>query len=108
MQIDKKMPPMTKDKIQEILLKHIGTVNSFIDDNGYNRFRDCVEALYRAAHPDVSGREIRILRRAKEVSQEALAKSVGKTKSWLTKVENGERMASTEDVNTMVDYLKSL
>lgn len=33
------------DKIKEILWKHIGTVNSFIDDNGHNRFDDCVKEL---------------------------------------------------------------
>lgn len=32
-------------QVEEILKKHITTVNSFLDENGHNRFTECVEAL---------------------------------------------------------------
>lgn len=31
--------------IEEILKKHISNVNSFVDENGHNRFMDCVKEL---------------------------------------------------------------
>lgn len=32
-------------QVEEILKKHITTVNSFLDENGHNRFIECVEEL---------------------------------------------------------------
>ena len=32
-------------QVEEILKKHIATVNSFLDENGHNRFIECVEEL---------------------------------------------------------------
>lgn len=35
----------TKKEIKKILLSHIGTVNSFVDDDGHNHFMDVVDEL---------------------------------------------------------------
>lgn len=32
--------------IEDTLLKHIGSVNSFVDRNGYNHFKEAVEEIY--------------------------------------------------------------
>lgn len=37
-------------KVEKILLKHIGTVNSFVDDEGYNHFNESCQDIAIALH----------------------------------------------------------
>lgn len=34
-------------QIRNIILGHIGSVNSFVDENGHNHFNDCVKDLLK-------------------------------------------------------------
>ena len=46
-------------RVEEILKKHITTINSFLDENGHNRFTECVEALEQAQRDAVGGLRVR-------------------------------------------------
>lgn len=35
-------------KVYDILRKHTGTVNSFVDDTGHNHFTECVEEIEKS------------------------------------------------------------
>ena len=34
-----------QEKIEEIILKHIGSVNSFVDESGHNHFEECAKEI---------------------------------------------------------------
>lgn len=100
---------MTKEKIYNILRSHTNTVNSFVDDAGHNHFMDCVNDIFDSfdLHSGISGSELRAKRRAADITQKDLAAAVGKTKTWLSKVENNARKASDDDIEVMLKVIAS-
>lgn len=82
------------DKIKEILWKHTGTVNSFIDDNGHNRFDDCVKELSTCIEEHYDKLEEWAKENAKDAEVET---GLG----WY-----GEKMVSLDDLLSFIDKNK--
>lgn len=97
---------VTKKEIYNVLRKHTGSVNSFIDENGKNRFMECVDRLHELYAIPNFGKELHRRRIAADMSQEFLAKLMGWTKSYIAHIESGKRLVDEKQQRRLLTAVR--